>query len=337
MKKKVLAVSHATHLETLVTRRHSFDGLRRGASEQNELSWAENSHEAPPAKDQKATSQLSGSSIGGQSSESMIDRTAAALLESSKPLYPAKVASYISKLRLLQTIEQQMSLLSLQVASKPEIQQHLDNFNKQLKAIKRCLTRLRTQCLKEGHSLHLINEVLTSCKIHDPDTGLRLPTHNTAARHTDLLALRKRTLKHGIYSTDTSYTKRDRINRWLFQNLQNSPENAALHRSIMTGGTEKDLDEKSWARTVVKYWSIDDAATGEEYEAGNASTNEAADSCAKSLDDNGDGKEQSWEELDVRTYRMPKVMQRIVVHKLSPTTSISRIQFPIRRFKSGLF
>jgi hypothetical protein len=335
IEKTILAVSDATQFKTLVTRRHSVDVLRRGALEQNEPASAENNHESPPANDQKIPSQLSGGSVFGQSSESLIDRTAAALLESSKPLYPAKVASYISKSRLLQTIEQQMSLLSLQAASKPEIQQHLDNFTKQLEAIKRCLTRLRIQCLKEGHSLHLINEVLNSCKIHDPVTGLRLPTHNTAASHTDLLALRKRTLKHKIYSTDPSYTKRDRINRWLFQNLQNSPENAALHRSMMTSGTEKDLDEKSWARTVVKYWSIDEAATGEEYEAVNASTNEAADSYARSLDDNEDGKEESWAELVVGAYGMPKVMQRIVLHKLSPTTSISRIEFPVRRFSSG--
>jgi hypothetical protein len=317
--KTLLAESHETPLEAPASRRHIFDGLRRADSKQNKTSLTETYYELPPTESKKAISQLTGGSTGGQSSESLIDRTAAALLEASVPLYPASVASYISKSRLLQTIEQQMSLLSLQAAHNPEIQQHLDNFTKQLEAIKRCLSRLRAQCLKEGHSLHLVDEILTSCKIHDPATGLRLPTPSTAVRHGDLFALRKRTLKHGVPCAEPSDAKRDWINRWLFQNLQNSPENAALHRSMMAGGTAAELDDKSWARTVVKYWCVDEAATGE-YEAVLPSTNEVADSYAKSLDNNGDGEPEPWEGLGVGKYRMPKVMQRIALLKLNPTT-----------------
>ncbi|KAH8743713.1 hypothetical protein F5882DRAFT_423763 [Hyaloscypha sp. PMI_1271] len=233
------------------------------------------------------------SSETDQSSGDSLEHRAVALLKIAKPLYPRKVASYISKSRLLQTIEQQISIISLQAADDGVIQSHLSNFQKHLEEIKRSLATLRTKCLLEGHSLHLIDEVLTSCKIHDPVTGLRRSSENAAIRHADLLALRKHTLKQRNLdlSVEQSYTKRDRINRWLFQNLQNSPENAGLHRSMMVGGVGNEMDEKTWARMVVKYWSIDEAATGQEYEAVNISSNEAAHSDAKSLDDN-DGKEE---------------------------------------------
>jgi hypothetical protein len=53
-------------------------------------------------------------------------------------------------------------------------------------------------------------------------------------------------------------SKLDRIN-----NLQSSSDNAALHRSILPD--DQNLIEKAWARSVPKYWSIDEAAMGEEY------------------------------------------------------------------------
>ncbi|KAH6662274.1 hypothetical protein B0J14DRAFT_571142 [Halenospora varia] len=148
------------------------------------------------------------------------------------------------------------------------------------------LAQLRVKCLLEGHSLHHIDEILTSCKIHDPITGLRLSPENTAIRHVDLLALRKRALKNRYCDLPTgSDSKRDLMNKWLFQNLQNSAENAALHRSIMIAGMEEQLDEKAWTRMMVKYWSIDEAATGLEYESTNISTNVAAHSDAGSLNE----------------------------------------------------
>jgi hypothetical protein len=304
--------------------------LRRSTTDAMEIPQLSPSQELSSRKGGNSDTEVFGGSIGGESDENSIDRVATTLLEASTPFYPTTVASYISKSTLLQRTEQQISLLSLYASDNPDIQQHLDGFSKHLAAIKRCLTRLRAQSLREGHSLHLIDEILTSCKMHDPVTGLRLQIPNIAIRHGDLLALRKRTLKQAILSTSQSYTKRDRINRWLFQNLQNSPENAALHRSMMVSTADRELDEKSWARTVVKFWSIDEAATGEEYEA--ASTNEADGSYAKSLE-NADEEKELELELGMREFGMPKLMERIITRQGS-TTFLSRIEFPVRKWKA---
>jgi hypothetical protein len=69
-------------------------------------------------------------------------------------------------------------------------------------------------------------------------------------------------------------TSNDRINSWLLQNLAASPEDQKLHRSYLYEG--KDFDENAWARLVLKYWLIDEAAVGSEEE--NCSTNGAVDS-----------------------------------------------------------
>ncbi|KAH8670114.1 hypothetical protein BGZ60DRAFT_514821 [Tricladium varicosporioides] len=231
------------------------------------------------------SSQSSIVSVSHQSSSdlSLENHAIADLLETLKSLHPPTIVAYISKTRLVHTIEQQISLLSLQTTDNRNIQENVDRFRKYLENIQRRLTQLRLKCLLEGHSLHQIDEILTSCKIHDPITGLRLSPVNTAIRHADLLALRKHTLNNRYTLAAGSDSKRDMINKWLFQNLQNSPENAALHRSIMIAGMEEQLDEKAWARIVVKYWSIDEAATGLEYESMNISTNAAAHSNAGSL------------------------------------------------------
>ena len=69
-------------------------------------------------------------------------------------------------------------------------------------------------------------------------------------------------------------TSKDRINSWLLQNLAVSQEEQKTHRSFLHN--EKGLDENEWARLVLKYWLIDEAAVGNEEEA--CSTNGAVDS-----------------------------------------------------------
>jgi hypothetical protein len=69
-------------------------------------------------------------------------------------------------------------------------------------------------------------------------------------------------------------TSNDRINSWLLQNLAASQEEQKTHRSYLYN--EKDLDENEWARLVLKYWLIDEAAVGNDKET--CSTNGAVDS-----------------------------------------------------------
>ena len=53
---------------------------------------------------------------------------------------------------------------------------------------------------------------------------------------------------------------RDRINRWLLHSLICDKSHAELHKSQMPPG----LDEPTWLRLVLRYWFIDEAATGVE-------------------------------------------------------------------------
>ena len=54
---------------------------------------------------------------------------------------------------------------------------------------------------------------------------------------------------------------RDRINRWLLYSLVTDETQAQLHKSQIPGS---DLDEPTWMRLVLRYWFIDEAATGVE-------------------------------------------------------------------------
>jgi hypothetical protein len=274
------------------------------------------------------------SSVGNsESSMSSVNDGTVMLLAAAELTYPPKVAAYISKSQLIQNIEQQIRLLSLQTHDNEDVQKHLTLLSQQLEVMKCSQNKVREKCLKLGHSLHSIDEILSSCKIHDPITGLRLPNNNLTARHADLLALRKRSLKSSFMSADPVYTRRDRINKWLFKNLQNSPENAALHRSMMVGGTESELDEKTWARLVVKYWSIDQAATGDEYYTVNVSTNEAAHSYAPTTDFQDRSQAQSFDKPQSVKFTAPKMLERSVHNKVEALTKVTTDHFPIRRFE----
>ncbi|KAH7310176.1 hypothetical protein BKA65DRAFT_519056 [Rhexocercosporidium sp. MPI-PUGE-AT-0058] len=69
-------------------------------------------------------------------------------------------------------------------------------------------------------------------------------------------------------------TKTDRINSWLLQNLATLPEEANRHRMFIPDGEQ--LAEEQWARLVLKFWPLDEAAPM--FELGACSTNDAVDS-----------------------------------------------------------
>jgi hypothetical protein len=72
-------------------------------------------------------------------------------------------------------------------------------------------------------------------------------------------------------------TKKDRINSWLLQNLATQPSEALHHRKCLHDiGIGDQLSEEEWARLVLKFWAIDDAAQQLEYT--DCSTNGAVDS-----------------------------------------------------------
>ncbi|KAL9097239.1 MAG: hypothetical protein Q9165_000666 [Trypethelium subeluteriae] len=56
---------------------------------------------------------------------------------------------------------------------------------------------------------------------------------------------------------------RDRVNRWLLHTLGSSTEQANIHRSMMH---DPNMSIQSWSRLVLKYWYLDEAALGIEFE-----------------------------------------------------------------------
>ena len=62
----------------------------------------------------------------------------------------------------------------------------------------------------------------------------------------------------------TTWTgNRDRVNRWMLHVLGSSADQAEIHRSMMH---DRDISVQSWSRLVLKFWFLDEAALGVEFE-----------------------------------------------------------------------
>jgi hypothetical protein len=61
-------------------------------------------------------------------------------------------------------------------------------------------------------------------------------------------------------------TKKGRINSWLLQNLAAQPDEALYHRTYLEGWVPGDqLSVEEWARSVLKFWTVNDVASPFEY------------------------------------------------------------------------
>lgn len=123
----------------------------------------------------------------------------------------------------------------------------------QLEILEQDIGVLRKECWDKGYNLSEIDMIL----------GTKSPAeHSITERSTSAIdenfkALRQR-LVH-LQSQTALTSKLDRINAWLLQNLAASSDAAALHRTFLPHGGN-GLDEKAWARQVLKFWPLDDAA-----------------------------------------------------------------------------
>lgn len=131
---------------------------------------------------------------------------------------------------------------------KPEAEKCLQDLEKEL-------DDFRKRCWRKGIDLAAINSAIRPCYMHNVTSFLQ-SSEPLAEDVEELLALRRRTSQRNAMQAWAN--KRDRINGWLFQNLQASDENASLHRSFLKHGSQVDQDE--WARQVLKYWYIDEAS-----------------------------------------------------------------------------
>lgn len=193
------------------------------------------------------------------------------LRELTKEMYPTAVVDYISIRRQMFLFEGHLALLKASCGlSQPYQADELDSpnvysepgqYSPRQKALQVDLVQLRhdlrnarRRCLQAGHSLYEIDQALHQTNHHDSTSAEPI-----CINYSDMFEIRRNTLNSALLGKWT--TTRDRINGWLLHSLRSDDSLARLHRSMLA---EENLDERVWAKLVVKYWVLDEAATGSE-------------------------------------------------------------------------
>lgn len=133
------------------------------------------------------------------------------------------------------------------------------------------ITHNLRQCSPEKEwsaSLDLFDEHLTVA--HNARTGNWLNTFRTACEaKPDTGLIRHVKSGHAEPLVEVA-SVRDRINRWMLDMLCSDVRQAKLHRKMLSKPAihlEYDkLDEQAWGRLLVKYWFLDEAAVGHEFD-----------------------------------------------------------------------
>ena len=134
----------------------------------------------------------------------------------------------------------------------------------QLDKVRNRIGQIRQACWETGYDLEEIDAILGfECvrNFLEPPKARVIDSQIAPEEYQqDLLALRNRLKQleeHQVWSS-----KQDRINSWLLQNLIASDGEAELHRSFLPDSDA--LNEKEWARMVLKFWPVDGAAIKDE-------------------------------------------------------------------------
>lgn len=129
---------------------------------------------------------------------------------------------------------------------------------KEINTLTTQIQQLRSKCIQAGHSTHQIDSTLMDRALKET-SGEHCGQLMRNPNHQDMLTIRKYTQDSGLLGgwSDT----RDRVNRWLLHSLRAYDRLAHLHRSMLA---DPDINDEGWARVVLKYWNLDEAATGVE-------------------------------------------------------------------------
>ena len=189
------------------------------------------------------------------------------LHELTEEIYPKIVADYISSSRSVALFESHLALVKARIRNEHSAtknddadsrlhfyklvtqSQQLENYLSQLRET---VKGYRKQCMQSGHPLHELDADL--CLSMDYQ---RTRTMSTSECHEDMFEIRRRTLDSGLLKDWTS--TRDRINSWLLHSLRSDDSHVRLHRSLLA---EQEVDGSEWATLVLRYWTVDEAATG---------------------------------------------------------------------------
>ena len=174
-------------------------------------------------------------------------------------IFPECVARYISHRRIVVLIRDQLRLLQVRSAMNAQdvssklVAESQRTLKRRLAVLMNEMKVLRNTCLQASHSLYEIDQILVVPQ--EEDIGSSKPHQGRI--HQDMLEIRKSTLESNLLQSWT--TSRDRINNWLLHSLRADDKLAQLHRSILG---EPHIGEQAWARLLLKYWTLDEAATG---------------------------------------------------------------------------
>lgn len=184
------------------------------------------------------------------------------LLDVAKGICPPSLLAYMELVRVAETISMHTKLLTcIQKFQDPdsldlmETKEYQDVYLK-LQSLRVELDETRQICWREGLDMADVDKVLSSGYGQDPPPPLAddLEQGKEEIRE-DVLVLRRQLQRLRAEQSWTS--KLDRTNAWLLENLASSDEAVALHRSYIPNS--EMLDEKHWARLVLKYWLLDEA------------------------------------------------------------------------------
>lgn len=200
------------------------------------------------------------------------------LVDSSTDMLPSPLGQYISLVQLAETAHSYTSLLLLWTdghdssMSSPSYRYDAQlELASCLQNIEARVEKYRAACWDMGHDVDAIDKILRLPRSKGLESETLLSPAGLTHSHGDITAGWKAVAQR----RDTAWLPtQDRINIWLLHNLEVSPEHSALHRSFLRGGDT--LNQEEWSRLVMKFWPLDDAATGPEERS--CSTNGAVDS-----------------------------------------------------------
>ncbi|KAI9694883.1 MAG: hypothetical protein M1822_000499 [Bathelium mastoideum] len=173
------------------------------------------------------------------------------------PFDEPELGKYISRLRLAGLCKQEIDLMDLLLSKWP-----LDD-REDINTISRSMIVQRRTDLKIVQ-----DQIIETMKQEDtyPIRGelsdLEHSICDTWESETlDTLKIRSQSYDASLISNWTG--SRDRVNRWILHSLGTSEEQAKIHRSMLP---DPDISVPEWGRLVLKYWFLDEAATGAELE-----------------------------------------------------------------------
>lgn len=179
---------------------------------------------------------------------------------------PTAVGQYIKYLQVAETTKAYIRMLSvlsvrLDQSRSAELWSKLQTIEEHTTAhlsfVVLELERSKQACWKEGYDLDAINQSLKCQPTTDSNVAeTALPDKNSSFECQQRMWW---DVLHHIQPQNW-LTKEDRINSWLLQNLAAMPDEEARHRAFLKDGDR--LGEEEWAKLVLKFWPLDEAAPG---------------------------------------------------------------------------